>query len=247
MDYKKIVTARTTSNDLFKLTEGKQSWLLKRYRGDKAEHHRDSEKNRLVLWARQGFLVPEVIELQLSAEVQPYLVLQWINGCSLADYLTSVDRSIDVKIQKIKELIQLFYQRQQFCLAENSYDFIHHDPNTGNMVLDKDDFYYIDFEEKVNSDDYELSEALAIELAKFIRWVIRDLGSGYLDKIIQLTVEVYQPGNPILDQIIERVHGRHFQFIHRWKDRNKKKYNSSEVTKYDLADSLQFFLKKSRK
>ena len=246
MDYQKVVTAISTSNELIKLTEGKQSWLLKRYRGDKAEHHRDSEKNRLVLWAKQGFLVPEVIDLQLSAEVQPYLVLQWINGCSLTDYLTSVEHSIEVKIQKIKELIQLFYQRQQFCLAQKNYDFIHHDPNTGNMVLDKDDFYYIDFEEKVSSDDYELSEALAIELAKFIRWVIRDIVKTHLNKVIQLTVEVYRPGNPILDQIIERVYGRHFQFIHRWKDRNNKKHNSAEVTKYDLADSLQFILKKVR-
>ncbi len=245
MEYKEVVTERATTNELIKLTEGSQSWLLKRYQGENADIHRDSEKKRLALWAQQGYLVPAIIDdLKLSREVQPYLILQWLNGCSLADYLTASDRPIEKKIQQLKKIIKLIHQRQEYSLMKNCYDFIHHDLNTGNIILVNDDCYYIDFEAQLLPKKYKLTEALAIELAKFIRWSVRDLGSTHLDEIIQLTIKIYTAENPILKLLIKRVHNRKFQFIHRWKNQNKKKNNAEDITKYDLADRFQFFLNK---
>jgi len=245
MEYKQVVTGRVTSNELIKLTEGNKTWLLKRYKGKKATIHRESERKRLVLWAQQGYLVPEIIDFKLSTEDQPYLILQWLNGRSLGDYLTDREQPINKKIQQLKNFIVLFHQRQRYCQAESCYDFIHHDPNTGNIIMMYNNFYYIDFESQISPNRYELTEALAIELAKFIRWSARDLGNIHLDEIIKLTIEIYKPENPILRILIERVYRRKFQLIHRLKNQYKKRNNPKEITKYDLADHFHFYLNKA--
>lgn len=242
MNYKKIETSRPTSNELIRLSEGDDVWLLKRYQGKNAALHRDSERERLSLWDRNGFLVPKVIALELAHEDHPYLVIQWLNGEPLNEYLVNNKQDVGIKLEKLKSLIKLIHDRQERCQRENNCDFVHHDPNTGNIILVDDKFYFIDFEASTHS-QYNVTEALAIELAKFLRWASRDLGREYLNDIIQMVVEIYSPVNPILKRVVNRVHERRFQFIHRWKDNNKKLKTPGDVTKYDIANEIFFLLR----
>ncbi len=83
---------------------------------------------------------------------------------------------------------------------------------------------------------------MAIELAKLLRWTVRDVGREHLPSVIQLTVETYGNDNSILTSLVETVCGRPLQPIHRYKDYRKKAKMPNEVTKYDIADGLSSVL-----
>jgi len=233
-----ISDVRQTSNRLFKISDGEEAWLLKRYCGKNSRSHRDTEENRLLLWGKAGFHVPKVINLELDNEEEPYLVLEWLEGQSLAEYLRLGNTSSLGKLERISGIIIQFYKRHLFVAKEQDPFFIHHDPNSGNIFLTEDTAYYIDFEESIDPKSRPLTEMMAIELAKFLRWATTDIGKEYLPDIIQMTIKVYGRDNEILRLLIESVYRRPVQFVHRYRDYSKKIKMPDEITKYDIADGF---------
>ena len=77
-----------------------------------------------------------------------------------------------------------------------------------------------------------------MELAKFLRWAVRDLGRQYLDRVVSFVLDSYGRESLIIAALVDRVYRVPFQFVHRWRDRRKKAGRPGEVTKYDLADAF---------
>ena len=58
--------------------------------------------------------------------------------------------------------------------------------------------------------------------------------------------KAYRGNQEILQLIVERTASRPFQWYHRWRDRDRKRRNPAEVTKYDVADAVATELKRRR-
>ena len=245
MKIEPISTLRNTSNELSKLTEGENTWLLKRYQGKDSLSHRENEEARLRAWLAGGYPVPEIADLNLPSEQQPYLVIQWLEGESLGEFLTSDEIPDPEKLERLQRIIAQFHSRHKYVQQHQDLAFIHHDPNTGNIFLTQDSDYYIDFEEIVSQGSKSITDLKAIELAKLIRWSARDMGRENLPDILRLTVEIYGEDSEIIATLIDRVYRQPLQFFQRYKDRRKKIANVHEITKYDLADGFTRVLEDS--
>jgi len=81
------------------------------------------------------------------------------------------------------------------------------------------------------------------EMAKFCRWVARDMGRDHIDAVVRIMADAYKDQKYLLLKIIHRPTQRTFQAVHRWRDLRKIKRYPTEVTKYDIADILQFLLR----
>ena len=238
MRFDPVATYTNNTNEIVKVTQGDRCWLLKRYQGNNALGRRNTEQARLRLWGSKGFPVPALYDLDLPEQSEPYLVLEWIDGISLAQLLNDESLTMDKRLQQLEKIIKDIYGRQSQNLQQNDYRFIHSDPNTGNILIKNGNHFYIDFEGCVTSSSNNITEALAIELAKFLRWSIRDLGRRHLQDVINRVIAIYGSDDPIIIAIYRRVYRSPWQFVHRFKDRKKKKNNPGDVTKYDLADAF---------
>lgn len=237
--FEPVVGFNKHTNEVVKVIRGDSCWLLKRYQGRDAQRRRNVERQRLNLWRSKGYSVPALYDIEFADETDPYLVLEWIEGVSLAQYLNDQSQSIAKRLQQLETIIKDIYCRQIRSLQEQDYDLIHFDPNTGNILIRNDTHFFIDLEARVATSPKNINEALAIELAKFLRWSIRDIGRQYLGDVINMTGEIYGRDNPIIATLVQRVYRPPLQFLHRRKDKRKKRNKPSEVTKYDLADGFR--------
>ena len=114
MKIEPISTLRNTSNELSKLTEGENTWLLKRYQGKDSLSHRENEEARLRAWLAGGYPVPEIADLNLPSEQQPYLVIQWLEGESLGEFLTSDEIPDPEKLERLQRIIAQFHSRHKY-------------------------------------------------------------------------------------------------------------------------------------
>ena len=233
-----VVTDTDNSNDVARISEDGKTWFLKRYRGEGAISRRDTERDRLRLWRDKGFPVPRVVAKSLPREPGPHLVLEWVEGVSLAGFLKDGARSIDSRLGTLEAVIKCFHDRQEVNEGLEDFELIHSDPNTGNILVIEGGFFYIDLESRVTRAYRDFNEALAVELAKFLRWAVRDLGRQYLDRVVSFVLDSYGRESLIIAALVDRVYRVPFQFVHRWRDRRKKAGRPGEVTKYDLADAF---------
>ena len=127
--------------------------------------------------------------------------------------------------------------RHKLAIHLNDPDITHHDPSTDNVILAKNNFYFIDFETPAQRRRSVL-ESASIEVAITCMWIVRDLGIESNEHVLKALVEAYDRQESLLKLIVERTCGRPFQFYHRWKNRKRKLAHTDEVTKYDIADGL---------
>jgi serine/threonine protein kinase len=233
-----LILPSETSNKLMIAEKGNNQYIIKYYTGANGVLRKRLEAQRLKLWSEAGFKVPRVSKAITVATDEPYLVLEFISGITLREYLRS--ETIETK-SKLSLLRKLFFEnaiRHRRSISTNDRTFIHHDLNTGNILVTKDDFVLIDFEDQIRSKPGTPMNTLAgLEIRKLLRWATRDMGKKFLPQIVALMLEAYR-WSDAPRTIVERVYRRPFQFLHRWRDRFKLKRNPWDVTKYDIADAI---------
>lgn len=245
MELEPIKTFRLTTNKVSRFQHEGRELLVKRYTGTAKQARRDQEERTLELWREYGFHVPAVRKLQIPQLLdEPQLVLDYLGSLTLQEKLKNPAVPRDDKLECIAAIFVKNSRRHQLAIERSEPLLIHADANTSNILCHESGFYFIDFENCPGGTS--LTEMAAIETAKFTRWVARDCGIALLPGVIEVLVEAYRGNREILQVIAERTTSRPFQWYHRWRDRDRKRRNPAEVTKYDVADAVATELKRRR-
>jgi len=245
MELEPIKTFRLTTNKVSRFRHDGRELLVKHYTGTDKEARRDREERTLELWRECGFHVPVVRKLQIPQLLdEPQLVLDYLGSLTLQEKLKN--RAVP-RAEKLASIAAIFIEnsrRHRLAIERSEPLLIHADANTSNILCHEGGFYFIDFEN--GPEGTSLTELAAIETAKFTRWVARDCGIELLPAIVGVLGEAYRGNQEILQLIVERTTSRPFQWYHRWRDRDRKRRNPAEVTKYDVADAVAAELKRKR-
>lgn len=237
MNLSPFKTFRKTTNSLYVLVDGDSKYLVKHYCGPGNFARCRQEKLILQLWTQSGFNVPEIYDIDIADIPEPYLVTSFIEGPSLREYLSRNECSIEEKLEILNKLFCEFARRHDLAIRADDRNLVHHDPSSGNIICTEHGFYFIDFE-TIPKRKRSVIESASIEVATTCRWIVRDLGIEMLEKVLKLLVTAYAGQESLLNLVVKRTAGRHFQFYHRRQDRKRKTANPQDVTKYDIADAL---------
>jgi tRNA A-37 threonylcarbamoyl transferase component Bud32 len=238
MELEPLNTFRQGSNQVYLLRDQGRSLLVKRYLRDRPAVRWSNERQTLQLWASLNFPVPRVWNLTVPEfNAAPHLVLDYLGRLTLQEWLQHAERPWDAKLELIERIFGENLRRHLAALERAEPRLIHADPNTSNVLCHEGHFYFIDFEEAIETRD--LREAIAIEIGKFCRWAVRDAGIEQIASVMRALVGVYGRHRELLRPIIDRTCRRPFQWVHRWRDHRRKARDPREVTKYDLADALR--------
>jgi len=232
-----LATFRKTSNALYTFTGDKEKLLVKCYRGCSAYDHIQQEQFALTYWRQAGYSVPEIRDLIVPPLEQPYLVMTYIDGLSLREYLSSERIALDQKLLAVEKFFADMSTRHKRAIKNDDRHLLHYDPSSGNVILADNKFYYIDFEAPPQR--HGVLDAASAELATVCRWIVRDLGIDSLKDVLRVMVSAYADQQVLLRRTVNRTTGRPFQFYHRWQDRKRKLAQPQNVTKYDIADALR--------
>jgi tRNA A-37 threonylcarbamoyl transferase component Bud32 len=236
MTLTELQTFLKTSNDLYVFEVEAKKFLVKCYRGEDAQRHRDAEAVTMAYWKSKGFLVPDVVDISVPGIEGAYLVMSLIEGISFREYLSQSEINVSEKLERVSALFRQVYSRHRLAFETDDRQLIHYDPSTGNILMAQKNFYTIDFESPARS--LPVKQSGAIELATLCRWMARDMGAETVPEIMMRLVEAFDDCPMVLQLIVERTAGRSFQFIHRWRNEKRKRVHPQDVTKYDIADTL---------
>jgi tRNA A-37 threonylcarbamoyl transferase component Bud32 len=210
--------------------------LVKVYTGAGARLRRRTEMETLEHWRRAGYAVPRVYPAAAPASPRPHLVLDYIPGQTLRDCLRDDRRDIEQRLSLAGEVLAGLSARQARALKLGDWRLLRDDANTGNFVVDGDGrIFQVDFERVPAAEN--LHEAAAMELAKLMRWMARDLGRPNLDRLAALAVKAYGGQSQVIGRVIDRTLARLGQWFHRFRDA-RKRAQEGEITKYDIAEGL---------
>ncbi len=245
MELEPIKTFRRTTNKVSRFQHEGRELLVKHYTGTDKEARRDREERTLDLWRECGFHVPVVRKLQIPQLLdEPQLVLDYLGSLTLQEWLKNPAVTHGEKLESIAAIFAENNRRHRLAIERAEPLLIHADANTSNILCHEGRCYFIDFEN--GPEGTSLTELAAIETAKFTRWVARDCGIELLPSIAGAMAKAYRGNQEILQLIVERTTSRSFQWYHRWRDRDRKRRNPAEVTKYDVADAVAAELKRKR-
>ena len=126
--------------------------------------------------------------------------------------------------------------------------------NTGNVFRTPDGVFFLDLEAEAKCTN--VLDAAAVELAKLCRWAARDARAAAAgdsrspagrkitsEDLLVCVVDIFgcDRGDQ-LEQIVRRTKGRPMQWFHRRRNQIHKSQHPEEVTKYDIADTLEQLL-----
>lgn len=189
-------------------------------------------------WSTSGFCVPRIMDIEFNEIVEPYVVMEYINGTNLSDYLKDPEISSAAKLETLSELLRINYRRHMLAREHDDALLIHTDPNTDNIIISSSGLVFIDFEHL--SKALDISRAIAKEVARFIRRVIKDLGVNYTNDVIGILLAAYNDDISVFDRVEERTLGQPFQLFRRFKNKLKKLRNPKLVTHHDIAEAIKF-------
>ena len=237
MDLKPLKTFHNTTNRLCRFSKDGTDFLVKCYSGPNAEGRRRREARVLSLWAAHGYFVPLCHDILIPGMEGPYLVMDYLDGICISEYLSSQHIPVKTKRVTLKKLFQNNAVRHAKALVSKNPDFVQYDANTGNIVITADRYFHVDFETPPKN--RPIGDLVCKEMAKFCRWTVRDMGREYLYDITGLLVNAYEDQLWLIDRIVALPTRRPFQILHRQRDAKKKKRDPGEITKYDIADALK--------
>jgi len=191
-------------------------------------------------WKKAGFSVPEIYDRVVPDVNEPYLVLSCIEGMPLREYLSTDTFPIDEKLQTLARLFNEMRERHKLAMRNDDYWLVHYDPSPTNVICSVGQFWYVDFEAKPKYPS--VMEAAGTELLTLCKWIVRDLGIEFLDRVMGIVVTSYRGQKPLLRLLVKRTSGRPFQFFHRWRDSKRKLSNPRAATKYDIANAIEKLL-----
>src|SRR5437868_3182651 len=85
---KPLDTFRKSTNAAFLLERGGQTLLVKSYNGENAAERCACERASLEVWAKHGFKVPRVWQIEIpELASKPYLVLDYLGKLTLQEFL----------------------------------------------------------------------------------------------------------------------------------------------------------------
>jgi tRNA A-37 threonylcarbamoyl transferase component Bud32 len=235
----RLSLARTTRNELWVHESPGQKALVKVYRGADAANRSNTECSLLYDWHDAGYDVPRIYKTVIEkcgGSMGPHIVMTWIDAPSLQDLLRDTTVPVEQRLQTVRRVLDVTSDRHAKAIAQGNLRLVRDDANTGNFLIDGQRVYHIDFERMPKSTD--VLDAAAIELAKLLRWIVRDLGRDQLDPVLKIAADAYRDQPEILKRIISRTCDRPWQMIHRLLDRRRKAHPGA-ITKYDIADGLQ--------
>jgi len=106
-----------------------------------------TEREVLRLWMREGFDVPRLLSIEPPLEIQePYLVLEWIPGCSLYDILESQETSLVRKEDLISRFAALMEKRHARALELHEPRLLFERPTFEHVLISGDRLIHFDFE-----------------------------------------------------------------------------------------------------
>lgn len=243
MELRPIDKSFSTTNDLYELSGADRPLLVKVYRGRGARARRDCERAALELWRREGFDAPEVFDppgLDGGRIDGPYLVMTYLDGPSLRRVLTDPDVGLEERLATLRRVFGVMRRRHDRAIETAQVRLVHPDSSTGNVVLAGEGVFFLDLEAFAKFGG--AAKAASVELAKLIRWSVRDLGMQHRRTVLREAMDIYAGRGELLRLIVRRTLSRPFQFVHRRHDRRKKRCRPGEVTKYDIADALEGML-----
>jgi hypothetical protein len=245
MELQPLNTFRQGSNEVCLLRHDGRELLAKRYRGDHAATRCDYERSALQLWASCQFPVPQVWPIEVPQWAgSPHLVTDYLGRLTLQEWLQDQTVAPAERYEFLARIFRENHRRHRLALERREPRLIHADPNSSNVLRTAGGFCFIDLERPTEIAD--LAEAAAVEIGKFCRWTVRDMGRVHLKPILQSVIEAYAEERPLLQRFVDRTCARGFQWLHRWRDRKRRARQPGEITKYDLADTLVELLGSSR-
>ena len=237
MNLKQITPDRFTDSRLLLHEAPGRKSLIKVFLGDNKEQRRELEAKKLTRWKAAGFSVPQLIDLQFPEVTEPYIVMEFISGDTLKDFLRTAATPLELRLATLVDLFRLNYRRHMLVRSHHDLLLVHTDPNTDNIIVSGRDFYFIDFEHSSKMAD--ITSATANEVGTFARRVIRDLGVEHSRSVVERLLAAYHYDSEVFDKVEELTFGRPFQSLHRIKDRLRRLTNSRTVTRYGVADFIR--------
>jgi hypothetical protein len=234
---------KPTHNRLYQMELDEGRFLVKVYGGQDAPQKCRRECDAIHAWQQAGFHTTELKEMKIpSLAGESYLVMRFIEFASLREILRDEGRTIDEKLQLVETLFVQMQLRHHQALSSANRTIVHYDPSTDNIHYGDGRFVFIDLETPIPA-RVPILDSVSIELATTARWIVRDMGKDHLHSVAERMAPAYfEHHRPVLKRVVSRTRSRPFQFIHRRNDRKKKLANPAEVTKYDIADSLNRIL-----
>lgn len=232
-----VATFRPTTNKLFSFYQDGRRLLLKLYVGEKCQERYERERYLLKKWALHHLPVPCFYDFDVAGVTKPYLVTDYMEGVSLREYLASPAYSTEKKLARLEDIFSCNRNRHSLALQTNDPDFVLFDANTGNIIVTGNGYFHIDFEAPAKREN--LVNLISKEMAKFCRWACRDMGRDNMTIIVEKLTDIYADHLELLQRIVELTTSSPLQFVHRLRDKGKKKKNPLEITKYDIADAIR--------
>lgn len=232
-----LKTFKKTTNTLLCFHEDGAKYVVKCYKGVDNFKRCCREKNAIEHWTAAGFNVPQIHDRTVPEVEEPYLIFSFIEGVPLREYLSTGTHTAEEKLRTMEKLFDEMSSRHKIAAESKDRYLVHYDLNSGNVICSGDRFCYVDFEAKPKF--RTVNEAAGAELLALCRWAVRDMGIEFNESVMKLAVASYKDQRLLLDHMVRRTSGRLFQFYHRWKDRKHKTANPNDVTKYDIADTVE--------
>ncbi|WP_372369585.1 RIO1 family regulatory kinase/ATPase [Candidatus Uabimicrobium sp. HlEnr_7] len=233
--------SRNTDSAFYILERSQKTYLVKHYKKN-AEERYSREKRMLKYWKESGYHVPlfyDDFELELS---QPYLVMQFLSGKTLAEIFSDETVSYDYKLKLIEKLFISCSKRHTQALQNLDRELIHRDMNLDNIILYEDKLYYIDFEHESKVKVFK--KQLAKEISTLCRRILNLIGPEYTEETMTLLVKSYTHQLKILHLVVKFSYGRISRIFHMLGARENKKHNL--VTKYEIVMVLKKLLKEHK-
>lgn len=228
---------RFTDSQLYLKELNGNKLLVKAYLNQDKFARRDMEVSKNQHWRNCGFDVPEILNVQCDEIVEPHVVMRFLPGMRLSEYLKDKGIALQEKLNILESIFIENYRRHGRALTHNDMLLLHSDPNTDNIILNQGVIWFIDFEHISNTQD--VLTGVGKEVATFARRVIKDLGVEHTDVVVHTLLQAYQFNNVIMNKVEELTLARPFQIIHRLKHALRKKAQARLVTRYDIADAVR--------
>ena len=229
--------AHHSRSELYTYHADGRRWLVKRYLEEQADERCQREEARIKHWELHGFSVPGLRASRQSYFDDPNLVMGFIDGITLGEWLESILASGECFLEQISAVLVEHAARHALATERSDSMLIHPDPNPFNILMAQGFFYSIDFESPLK--DRALDELISLEVEQFILRLLRVVGAEHLEAVSDVLVRAYSGQEPILERIV-RCHYKHPIVRYIKKGLGRKSWVG--VTRSDLASALRIRL-----